>query len=61
MFKVYVMFKFRSFYISVIHLSSPSDFRDKLWVHLGAGMGLRGNFQTEVLFQDQHNIQDQQR
>jgi len=25
------------FYISVIHLSFPSDFRDNLWVLLGLG------------------------
>jgi len=30
--------RFRCFYISVIHLSFPTDFRDDLWVGLGVDM-----------------------
>jgi len=51
----------RCFYISVIHISFPSDFRDNLWVGLslvvGMGMGLNPtkNFRTGMLFQDQQH------
>jgi len=30
----------RCFYISVIYLPFPSDFRDNLWVGLGIGVGV---------------------
>jgi len=37
------------FYISVIHLSFPNDFRDKLWVGLGLGLGVDYIFGQECL------------
>jgi len=43
--------KVRCFYISVIHLSFPSDFRNKLWVVIWLGQ----HFQTGMLVQDQQN------
>jgi len=42
-FTLYVKFRLRTrvkyLNISVIHLSLPSDFREKLWVGLGLGVG----------------------
>jgi len=38
-------------YIIVIYLSFPTYFRDKLWVGLEVGIGLKQNFQTGMLFQ----------
>jgi len=41
---VYVKFRLRTrmkyLKISVIHLSLPSEFREKLWVGLGLGVGI---------------------
>jgi len=43
-FTVYIKFRLRTrvkyIHISVIHISLPSDFRGKLWVGLGFGVGI---------------------
>lgn len=44
--------RMRSFYISVIHLSLTSDFREDLGVELGLGL----IFHTGMLFEDQQNM-----
>jgi len=52
----------RCFYISVIQLSLPSDFRENLTVPgFGLGIWLGLHFQTGMLFQDQQNMWTQER
>jgi len=60
MFPAYVKFRLTTrvmcFYIRVIHLSFPYDFKDNLWAGLGEGVGIGHNFRKGMLIQDQQNM-----